>query len=967
MAAISQKIGNLIGGVSQQPDSVKFNGQLRLCDNYYPDVATGLIKRPGLRGISKLNNAIDNGTWFMVFRDDEEKYIMQFSKAGALKIWNADSGAVQTLNAVAAESTAYAVHESFEDLQTLQINDFIFVLNKTIKVQEAATTSAAQTPYAFVNINTIAYSSTYTVVLDANTFTYSTPTTSTTQLNIKDIVDGLVTTINGNANWVATGIGNSIHIRRSTNVDFAIEAKGGNAGTAIEAFKGTVTAVGQLPKQFLNDLKIKVSGSDESAADDYWVIFKTSNNGASGAGIWEETIAPSTKVGLNEETMPHVIIREANGSFTYRKLDLASASSSPSTITGIPTSITINSTTSAGNVVGEILSVTGGTGTGLTLRVEATRTDTTISISNAASSSYVRRKDGKNLYYVLDNQVGKTDKSVNKLVVGDKTYEVNGSFQTVNNQLRAGLKITQTVLGVIDKVVIQTPGQGYTVADVVTTIAGDTFNVATTNSQALTADGISSKYWKPREVGDATTNPYPTFVGYPVDSIAFFKNRLIFTSRQNVICSQAGDYFNFFAKTVITIVDSDPIDLSASSTKPLRLRHSLATPTGLLVCGDNGQYILETTTEAFAPKTAELNAVATFNQTERISPIDIGPGYVFIEEGQKASAVYEMNINNSAGAKPTIQELTRIIPSYIPSGILEMKVSQSAGTFAILSKQEQSSLFIYRWFQNGEQGRIASWFKWKLPGVIETFNFDQDIMYVVTKHNTNYVVSKVSLVTDTPSQSLLFEDTYIDVRLDLFDYNPTLVYDAATDTTHVCFKDGLEDLNEQAVLMFLDSDIAGYFETQTLQYDATQPTGQKYFLTVDGNQTTSHFAIGYQYDAVAQFPAFYFIKDESRASKDTLNIPRVSRIKVNSYNSGPYRAIVRTEGRDEFSLELPQINADKYLANNIPIIRNAQSTIPVLARGDQFEFELIADSPFPTAFTSLDWEGTYDNKGIRPV
>jgi hypothetical protein len=167
--------------------------------------------------------------------------------------------------------------------------------------------------------------------------------------------------------------------------------------------------------------------------------------------------------------------------------------------------------------------------------------------------------------------------------------------------------------------------------------------------------------------------------------------------------------------------------------------------------------------------------------------------------------------------------------------------------------------------------------------------------------------------------------------------------------------------------MFLNPDIAGYFEEQTLQYDAAAATGQKYFLTVGGNQTTSKFAIGYKYEALAQLPAFYFVKDAGSGMKDTVNIPRVSRIKVNSYNSGPYRAVVRSDGRDDFELELPQINANNYLANNIPIIRNAQSTIPVLAKGDQFEFELIADSPFPTAFTSLDWEGTYNNKGVQSL
>jgi len=152
-----------------------------------------------------------------------------------------------------------------------------------------------------------------------------------------------------------------------------------------------------------------------------------------------------------------------------------------------------------------------------------------------------------------------------------------------------------------------------------------------------------------------------------------------------------------------------------------------------------------------------------------------------------------------------------------------------------------------------------------------------------------------------------------------------------------------------------------------LQYDASAATGEKYFLTVEGDQTTSKFAVGYKYEGLAQLPAFYVIKDAQSGLKDTVNIPRVSRIKVNSYNSGPYKAVVRSEGRDDFTLELPQINADYYRANNIPIIRNAQSTIPVLAKGDQFEFELIADSPFQTAFTSIDWEGTYDNKGIRSL
>jgi hypothetical protein len=981
MAAISQKIFGLIGGVSQQPDTIKSGSQLRVCDNYYPDTATGLTKRPGLRGIRKLTNAVDDGTWFPIFRDDQEKYIIQFSKAGALKIWSANNGLQQTVNAVAAESIAYATHKSADELQTLQINDYIFVLNRTKTVAAGTGTIAAQTPYAFVSINTVAYNSTYNIKLDATNFAYVTPVTtssSTPQLNVADIVDGLVSLINANVAYVAQGIGNIIYIRRANNANFAIESKGGNTGTSIDSYKGAVTAVGQLPKQFINNLKIKVSGSAETGSDDYWVIFKTSDNTSSGTGTWEETVAPGVVFDFNEETMPHVIIREANGTFTYRQLDEASATGSTgsTSVSGIVTAVVINGTTSGGHVVGEQFAVTGGTGSNLRLQVDKVQSIVNITTTAANSGTYVRQVQSsynpfifrpQNIttsysWFVNGAQIGTT--TTPSLTSGNIVYTVNGSFQNISNQIRAGLTITTTTTGVIDAVSIVQAGQGYTATNIVQNTAGDSFTITAVNTAPLEGDASRLNFWKYREVGDNETNPMPTFVGYPIDAISFYKNRIVFTSRQNVICSQAGDYFNFFASTVITIVDSDPIDLSASTLKPIRLKHAIAAPQGLLLFGDNAQLLLSTTTEAFSPKTAEVNLLSTLSQTDRIAPLDIGSSYIFIEEGEKASSVYEMAITD-ANIKPQSIELTRLLPTYIPAAILDMQVSQSAGTLAILSKQELSSLYLYRWFNLTGEQRVAGWFRWILPGEIQFFTFDHDILFVVTKHGSNYVLSKMSLLTDTPSESLLFEGQYLDVRLDLFDYNPTLTYDSVTDLTHVCFKDGFEDLNEPSVLIFLNPDVAGYFEEQTLQYDATKPTGEKYFLTVEGNQTTSKFAVGYKYEAMAQLPAFYVVKDEARNIKDTVNVPRINRLKVNSYNSGPYRAVVRSDGRDDFVLELPQINANNYLANNIPIIRNAQSTIPVMAKGDQFEFELIADSPFQTAFTSIDWEGTYDNKGIK--
>jgi hypothetical protein len=1056
MAAISQKINSLIGGVSQQPDTVKFNGQLRRCDNFYPDVAAGLTKRPGLQGIRKLANAVDDGTWFMVFRDDKEKYVLQFSKAGALKIWSANSGLQQTVNAVAAESTTYATHQAPDDLQLLQINDYIFVLNRNQTVSMAATTSAAIIPYGFLAVNTIAVHSTYTVILNGTTvYSYTTPSGSG-QLNINDITSNLASVINAGGIWTTAIAGNNIYIRRVDGADFTLESRGGNAGTSIEAFKGSVASAAQLPKQFFQGQKIKVSGSNDTGADDYWVEFKTANNTGSGAGVWEETIAPVTVTTINEETMPHAIIREANGTFTYRKLDLASAIASAGVvpISGIPTAVSIVSANTGGHFINEEFWVSGGTGSNLRLIVTNTGNLVTTNSYAANSGNFVIQQEtrltiGKQnsrfttyRWYINNNQIGST--RVPSLTIGNQTFTLNGGFQNIANTSRAGVTVTTTTPNVITGVRILQEGQGYAAPTNVVSPSGDVFQITAVTSKFREGDLTRLQYWKPRIVGDATTNPNPSFIGSTIDAISFYKNRLIFTSRQNVICSQAGDYFNFFADTVITILDSDPIDLSASSTKPVRFKSALPGPKGLLVFGDNGQYILETTTEAFSPKTAEINMVAAYSATDRISPIDIGPSYLFLEEGQKASSIYEMDATTSGGGgKPTVIELTRFIPSYIPAAISQFKCSVSSGFLAIHSLEERDSLYIYRWFQNGDQGRVSAWFRWILPGNIETFDFDQDIMYVVTKHGSNYVLSTVALLTDTPSESLLFEGQYIDIKLDLFDYKPLVTYDLATDVTSICFKEGFEDMDLQAVLVFLSPDVAGYFEEQTIQFDNSKPAGQKYFLTKDGNETAaggactvdrlagsttatitcqfahklttgntitvltgvapgdyvvtvltdttftittvattaivftrfvfscvntaSKFALGYKYLASADLPAFYYVRDPSSASKDTLNIPRIHRIHINSYNSGPYKAIIRAEGRDDFELTLPQLASDFSLANKVPIIRNAQSTVPIMAKGTQVDVELIADSPFPTAFTSLDWEGTYNNKGIRSV
>ena len=97
MSTISQRIPNLFLGISQQPDSRKFPGQVRDAVNTLPDFALGMLKRPGGEYIDSLTNATTTGRWFSILRDQDEKYIAQYAN-NVFRIWSLADGSPRAVN-----------------------------------------------------------------------------------------------------------------------------------------------------------------------------------------------------------------------------------------------------------------------------------------------------------------------------------------------------------------------------------------------------------------------------------------------------------------------------------------------------------------------------------------------------------------------------------------------------------------------------------------------------------------------------------------------------------------------------------------------------------------------------------------------------------------------------------------------------------------------------------------------------
>ena len=94
--------------------------------------------------------------------------------------------------------------------------------------------------------------------------------------------------------------------------------------------------------------------------------------------------------------------------------------------------------------------------------------------------------------------------------------------------------------------------------------------------------GFSAPQWDDALVGDDVTNPEPSFIGKGISKLLFFRNRFSILADEHIVMSRPGDFTNFFAKSAIQLIASDPIDISASSEYPAILYDGIQVNTGLI-------------------------------------------------------------------------------------------------------------------------------------------------------------------------------------------------------------------------------------------------------------------------------------------------------------------------------------------------------------------------------------------------
>lgn len=318
MPLVSTTVSNLISGVSQQPAPQRLRTSGEEMKNAYPSVVAGLQKRPPTQHVAKIQSSgmDDNTAVHVIDRDINEKYIVVGtvnSGVGELKVYDVD-GVEKTISYPNGKGYLPTT-DMWKKLRFVTVADTTFVLNneKTITTSTPTDTRGNPAAKCSVFIKRAVASTTYAVYINgalaATTSTNDNTTANTALEGTADIAEELKQNAISRGYSDATVYGPVLTFTVPNGA--TVEVLDQFGGNAMEAYTDRIQSFDKLPPAEAQNRLVQIKGNLNDQTEDYWVKYDK--------GVWVETAGYNALEEFNADTMPHVLVRNANGTFTFKE------------------------------------------------------------------------------------------------------------------------------------------------------------------------------------------------------------------------------------------------------------------------------------------------------------------------------------------------------------------------------------------------------------------------------------------------------------------------------------------------------------------------------------------------------------------------------------------------------------------------------------------------------------------------
>jgi hypothetical protein len=274
-----------------------------------------------------------------------------------------------------------------------------------------------------------------------------------------------------------------------------------------------------------------------------------------------------------------------------------------------------------------------------------------------------------------------------------------------------------------------------------------------------------------RTVGDDTTNPFPSFANYDetdnpnglftINDIFFHRNRLGYISDENVILSETADYFNYFATTVLSILDTAPVDVAVSNNQVAILKSAIPFQESLVLFSDLQQFKL-TSDEFLTPTSANVDVATNFEVSTDTKPVAAGKTIFFPFQRGAFSGIREYFIDIASQTNDA-NEITSHVPDYIEGTVKKLAVSSNEEVLCCIGDTDRKELVVYKYYYTDQEKLQSSWSKWKFDAEIIDMEFIGSVGFMLFRRGTKIYLEKMNLSVDNATSIM---DDKVGVRLD---------------------------------------------------------------------------------------------------------------------------------------------------------------------------------------------------------
>lgn len=484
--------------------------------------------------------------------------------------------------------------------------------------------------------------------------------------------------------------------------------------------------------------------------------------------------------------------------------------------------------------------------------------------------------------------------------------------------------------------------------------------------------------WAPRTSGDLTTNPGPTPFKNgrtaKISTIAFFRNRLWMSSGDVVFSSREGDFTDLWLEDPGLIVDTDPIDIAASTNTFTPITSMVPFKEYMFVnTNADTQYELMGSENQITPFTAELQPMTFYSTAPLVDPLTLGNNIFFFD----AERLYLYL--GRGGTLSTAAELSSHCPKYLPKNYGATAVAAAQDTILAVDNETKSDVYLYTTRYRGEQVVQNAFYKFVYEGaeVLSMKSWDNDV-YMVMQRGNDFFIERQLMRFDEQTVPRLDRKQKIALTL-----GSTLATDDPKFTL-ASVVNAVQDLSTYKTtvripLVLTAGELENYVfvHEDGVRYDIEDVTTSADYsdIVVKGLVPEGNVWVGKTFTTLIQLSTQFLREENNNPTEGILNIASMV---TRHFETGNYDVISQRRGRpvsdvlSSYALRDPALSnfttkfvaprVDTFDESNLSIgnIENQGELVSkIMGFSDKLEIFILSDYFTPMNITNLQLRGKF--------